>query len=414
MKLLTFLGTGNYRETIYTWQGKEKRASFAPLASIEFLRPAALSVFLTEEAEQEIFPAFRAALPGDIEVETVSIPLGRDDRELWNIFASIGRSVKEKEEVAFDITHGLRSFQVSALLAAAFLRSGLHIHLQAVLYGAYDVRDQSASPSRTPMFDLSPMIALLDWSAAADRFNRTGDARFLAELLEEQKKEMAQSKGGAPERRRQVFQLGKLASTLRDISQSLRLIRPEQAMQQIDGLEARVEQALPALEQTADAQPFSLLLNRVLETYNPLAHASPTAPEHLKEGLAVERRMIHWYSERQQWVQAVSLAREWLLSWVMSGLGITGLNVLSARQRIEQVVGSEAREYRQAKQSGKVYQPVFLGNITDIETVLDLWLRLTEVRNDIDHAGKREKPQPPDRLTKNILRCIQQLESLPL
>lgn len=414
MRLLTFLGTGNYRETIYTWQGQEKLAYFAPLASCEFLRPDTLSIFLTEEAEQKVFPAFRAALPSTVEVNVVPIPLGQNVNELWVIFDRVSQAVKPKEQVAFDITHGLRSFPLVGLLVAAFLRSGLNVDLHAVLYGAWDVRDQSVTPNRTPLFDLSPMIALMDWAAAADRFNRTGDARFLASLLKDQKKAMAEATSGDPTALREVGHLSNLAGALTSISQSLRLIRPEQAMQQIAGLEERVQRALPALEQTATARPFALLLESVIDTYRPLAHANPQAPENLAAGLDVERQMIRWYHDRQQWVQAVSLAREWLLSWVMLHLGMSNLTTLSARQRIENVVGSEAAEYMAAKQAGKNYIPIFLANIANIEAVLGLWLDLTQVRNDIDHAGKREKPQSPESLIDNLTQCIQRLEALPL
>ena len=100
--------------------------------------------------------------------------------------------------MAFDITHGLRLFPLVGLLAAAFLRSGLSVDLQAVLYGAFDVRDRGVTPNRTPMFDLSPMLALLEWSTAADRFNRTGDSRYLASLVSAQRKQLALLARGDP------------------------------------------------------------------------------------------------------------------------------------------------------------------------------------------------------------------------
>ena len=414
MRLLTFLGAVNYQETLYIWQGQEKLASSAPLAAIAFLHPEAVSVFLTEDAEQKAFPAFQAALPEAVKVETVPIPLGQNESELWEIFARVSGAVKPKEEVAFDITHGLRSFPLVGLLVAAFLRSGLNIDLKAVLYGAYDVRDQSVTPHRTLLIDLSPMVELLDWAAAADRFNRTGDARYLATLLANQRKALAQAAQGDPELLRQVGALGNLAGALNSISQSLRLIRPAQAMQEIAGLEDQVERALPALERAATARPFALLLESVIQTYRPLAHPAPNSPENLAGGLAVERQMIRWYHERQQWAQAVSLAREWLLSWVMLNLGMSNLTSLSARQRIENVVGSEAAEYKGAKKAGTNYTPVFLTQLTEIESVLGLWLELTQVRNDIDHAGKREDPQSPDSLIANLTQCLLRLEALPL
>ena len=174
MKLLTFLGVSKYEETTYTWQDKEYKCRFAPLASCHFLQPEELIVFLTEDAQQQIFPEFRAEVPKSVRLRAVPVPLGKDEAELWQIFEQVSGAVQPGEEAAFDITHGLRSFPLVGLLAAAFLRSGLDVKLRAVLYGAYDV-GKVVSPGHTPMFDLSPMLSLLEWAAAADRFNRTGD-----------------------------------------------------------------------------------------------------------------------------------------------------------------------------------------------------------------------------------------------
>jgi hypothetical protein len=121
--------------------------------------------------------------------------------------------------------------------------------------------------------------------------------------------------------------------------------------------------------------------------------------------------MIRWYADHEHWVQAISLAREWLLSWVMVQLGLTNITQLSARHRFENVINGEANEYRVAKQAKKTFAPVFLAPISQVETVLSLWLRLAEIRNDIDHAGMREDPKKPEDLIENINECIQILNT---
>jgi len=168
MKLLTFLGIANYRETLYKWEGRGYRSRFSPLASCAFLEPEEIIVFLTADAERDIFPEFAREVPESVRVRPVSVPLGADEAELWHIFDLVAGCVSPGEEVAFDITNGLRSFPLLGLLAAAFLRSGLDVRLKAVLYGAFDV-GRVLGNGETPMFDLTPMLALLEWSAAADR-----------------------------------------------------------------------------------------------------------------------------------------------------------------------------------------------------------------------------------------------------
>lgn len=410
MKLITFLGTGRYDATEYAWQGKTKITQFAPVASCAFAQATEAVVFITAEAEAVHGQALRDLL--NIPVSFVSVPKGENEAELWQIFSAIARSVVPGEEVVFDVTHGLRSFPLIGLLAAAFLRAGLKIDLKAIYYGAYDVRDQSVVPHRTPMFDLIPMAALLEWATAADRFSRTGDARYFASMLRSQQKNMAVQAQGNYDELSKIGSIGTLASALTDISQSLGLIRPHLAMQQVARLPEKVEQALPTLAKAEATLPFRLLLNSMLESYQALALKEPA--QDVQKDLEIERALIVWYAEREHWAQAVSLSREWLVSWVMFHLGLNNLTVLSDRHRIEGVVNAEAAEFLKSKEQQKEFVPVFLKSLAQLDTVLGLWKALTDVRNDIDHAGMRENPGKPEDLVKQINKHILAIQNLPI
>jgi len=410
MKLITFLGIGRYDETEYTWQEQAKIARFAPVASCEFSQASEAIIFTTEEANETHGQALRDSLK--IPAKFVIVPKGENETELWLIFSIIARSVLPGEEVVFDVTHGLRSFPLIGLLAAAFLQAGLKVELKAIFYGAYDVRNQSVTPHRTPMFDLTPMVTLLEWATAADRFSRTGDSRHFASLLRSQQKNLALQAKGDHDALSKIGSVGSLASLLTDVSQSLGLIRPHLAMQQVAGLPEKVEQALPTLAQAEATLPFRLLLDSMLESYKALALKEPT--EDVKKDLEIERALIEWYAERELWAQAVSLSREWLVSWVMFHLGLNNLTVLSDRHRIEGVVNAEAAEFLKAKEQGKIFVPVFLKSLLQLEIILGLWKALTEVRNDIDHAGMRENPGKPEDLIKQIKKHILAIQSLPI
>jgi CRISPR-associated Csx2 family protein len=414
MKLLTFLGTGRYDETNYIWNGQEFLARYAPAASCNFAQANQAVVFATKDAEESHAQALGETLREQLNIspQFVTVPKGVDEPELWEIFSKVAEMVSPGEEVTFDVTHGLRSFPLIGLLAAAFLRAGMGIQLKAIFYGAFDVRDQSTTPTRTPMFDLTPMLKLQEWAAASDRFNRTGDARYFASLLREQQKNLALQAQGKPQRLEEIGQVGKLASALTDISQSLTLIRPNRAMQLIEKLPEKAKAALPVLAQTAAARPFQLVLNSTLDAYQSLALADPAADA--KQDLQTQLTLIAWYAEREHWMQAVSLAREWLVSWVMLQLGLTTLTVLGDRHRIEGVVNSEAAEFLKVKQQNQTFQPVFLKSLPQIETVLGLWKSLTDTRNDIDHAAMRETPETPENLIKQIKAYIESLSSLPI
>lgn len=416
MKLLTFLGTGTYSETEYIWNGQSVVCRYAMAASAQFTKANEVVIFATEEArqahEQALCEALRKVMPGSAQVDFKPVKRGETESELWGIFSQVAEAVKPGEEIAFDVTHGLRSFPLIGLLAAAFLRAGLGVNLRHVFYGAFDVRDQTVTPNRTPMFDLTPMLALLEWAVASDRFNRTGDSRYFASLLREQQKRLALEAQKQPERLSQIGKLGTLANALTDISQSLALIRPHLAMAQIEKLPAQAEAALPMLAEAEAALPFRLLLNATLETYRPLGLAHPE--DDARRDLETQRALIVWYAKREHWPQAVSLAREWLVSWVMFHLGLKALTSLSDRHRIEGVVNSEAEEFLKAKKAGQAFQPVCLKSLPQVETVLGLWKALAEVRNDIDHAGMRENPLSPQDLIKQVEKHIEAIQSLTL
>ncbi|HEY9075260.1 MAG TPA: TIGR02221 family CRISPR-associated protein [Anaerolineaceae bacterium] len=412
MKLLTFLGVGNYQPTTYTWREQEFQTRFAPRASWHFLQPDQLLVFLTEGAEQSTLSTFLGEFPPNINVKLSSVSDGRDERQLWQIFDQVSRSVDPGEAVAFDISHGFRSFPLIGLMAAAFLRTGLNVDLKAVLYGAYDARDKSSDHS--PMFDLTPMLSLLEWSTAADRFNRTGDSRYLAALVRQQQKVLAISAGEDRSVIELAGALGDLANDLTKISQSLHLIRPLDSLTLINRLPERIADARPALEKTAAAQPFSLILDRVAQTYTPLGLADPLASENLQQSLSLQRDLVEFYCQREQWVQAVTLGREWLVNWFMFHLGLPDFQNKDIRLRVEDMINTEANKFKESKATPAESQSLSLQQVPGVEEALKLWNSWIQVRNDIDHAGFRSDSCKADSLEKNIQKFSARLRDLSL
>lgn len=406
MKLLTFLGTAKYSDTIYTWNGQEHCTCFAPAASARFLDCSEVAVFLTEEAQEKTFTDFQAAMPHEIKIDAYPAALGKDEAELWQLFDAISNAVLPGDTVAFDITHGLRSFPLVGLLAAAFLRTGRKVDLKAVLYGAYEARTDQI---HTPMFDLSPMVALLEWSAAADLFNRTGDSASLAGLIEKRKDEIAKAAGKDRSIHPQINNLGKLGSTLGKLSQSLALIRPEKATQFAAELETRILGAEDALEKHASTRPLALLLDQVAQVYSPLALKPGEVT--VWEILDRERKIIHWYAKRDRWVQAATLAREWIVSWTMAQLGLPDLRNTEDREMIEYRLNAQSKKH-QAQDSE--YRPTDFHAIPIIKDVLQAWDRISKARNDINHAGMRKDPAPADRLVVRVKKSLEEIDKFPL
>jgi CRISPR-associated Csx2 family protein len=409
-KIITFLGI-RPQETTYLYNGQPYKGRVFAEALRQFETYDQMLVCATEKAHQEVWPILAAL--NDERIIEVQIKDGKSTEEDWEIFDQIIGHVQNQDTVIFDITHGLRSLPFLIFLFAAYLKTARNVDIAAIYYGALELGNFKENKP-APVLNLTEFVAMLDWLTATERFNRTGDARDLAGLLKKLRAQLGKQYQSDPSQSEGVGRLGNLAGALTDISQALRLIRPNHAMQKIAGLEERIQKARPMLDQTPSARPFALLLDSVAQTYRSLAHDTPDHPAQARQVLAIERTMIHWYAEREQWVQAVSLAREWLLSWIMVMLDLNQLNNLDLREKIERVVGAEANEYRNADANDQTFTSVFLKSVPQIDKVLSLWLSLTKVRNDIDHAGKRENPEEPKSLIANIQKLIQRLDDLEI
>jgi CRISPR-associated Csx2 family protein len=131
MKLITFLGIGDYEErrrTVGTTSPSQPHSFRRRL--VHWLKPEATCVLLTEKARERHWNDLSQRLQGHTQIVEVDIPDGKSEAELWEIFEAISEAVQEGDEIAFDITHGFRSLPVIALLTIAYLKQvkGVKVH----------------------------------------------------------------------------------------------------------------------------------------------------------------------------------------------------------------------------------------------------------------------------------------------
>lgn len=396
MKLLTFLGVARYSETTYVWQDQTLTTPFAPVASSHFFAADEVIVFLTEAAQKVYAGAFQAAFPDHVNLTPIGIPDGRTTAELWEIFTQVADAVAVGETVVFDITLGLRSSPLIGLLVAAFLRSAKQVKLNAIVYGAYDVRDASVEPPRTPFFDLTPMLNLLAWADAANQFNRTGDSQLLADLLD--------AEVDAP--------MSGLTTVLTDISKSLWTLRPEQILQSSANLRPEVSKASATLAQFATLKPFEMVMDNVVDAYAPFGVSDPKNWRNIEETLQKQLALINWYAAHQHWMHALGLASEWLNSIALYKLGETNLTIYSIRKRAATGINNfrhgKSPEFWLSRKVGRV--SVLL--IQPQDTFMQLWIAVRDLRNDLLHAGMNKRPTSPEDMAERIKDYVAQLPAL--
>lgn len=403
MKAISFLGTTDYKETTYFWEGREFRTRFFGETLPHFFPELkSVLVFITPTVEKH---------PNWVELQRrlnelaypVLIPEGHSEDELWEIFDKLISKVSENETVIFDITHSLRSLPLLVFLAAAYLRTARHVRVHRIIYGAWEARDKETD--RSPVFDLTPFVGLLDWLNAANQFIHTGDARYLADVLR------SESEG----KTRDSSALVKAAEELREFSLAMMLCRPLEIMEKAGRLGVVLANAKNDLAQKA--QPFTLLTERIEREYVQRALSDPKADANLEESLRRQLELIEWYVENNQIIQAMSLAREWLITLVAWRLGKGFVIEVRAREELARGIEQLSRFLQGRSQQACELNEVAL-KLREMEQshqteLSDLWDRLSTLRNDLDHVGMSPSASSAHRLERQAKeKILPKLEKL--
>jgi CRISPR-associated DxTHG motif protein len=399
-KVITFLGTYP-RETTYRYEGQVYDGRVFAEALCQFLTFDEMLVFTTPEAKEKAWPILRDL--DDPRLCPVAIPIGRNEEELWTIFTCLTQEVAAADAVVFDITHGLRSIPFLVFLAAAYLKEARNVSIERIIYGAYELGQPA------PVVDLSDFAGLLDWLTATHRFTQLGDGQPLADLLREQEVSGSHEPALDPARPSEV--LGDAAAAIESVSLALSVTRPLEAMESAERLTSTLGEAREVI--AADARPFALLSDRVRDSYALFALDDPMKRSNWRDNLCRQFAMMRWYLDKEQIVQAATLAREWLVSTVAYCVGAESLTDLqTVRFPIAHALNNASlwEAGRAIYESSRWDSAVF--SLPAFDVLIDAWDAITGLRNDIAHVGMNEHPDSAHSLCQQMSDLLPKLDEL--
>jgi CRISPR-associated DxTHG motif protein len=343
MKLITALGAGKYEPVTYRWNDHTYETSFVQEAFVHWLKPEVTCVLLTEKARETHWNNLCQRLQGHTQIVEVDIPDGKSEAELWRIFEKISDAVCEGDQIAFDITHGFRSLPVIALLTIAYLKQIKQVKVRYILYGAFDAKDEQG----TPVFDLTPFADLLDWLAAAKMFTATGDSSELGQLIQEIQNDAYRNRKAYSENL--PLALKNFGAALKEVSNDLLLARVPNLPKSVSNL---IEKQKRASAEVSDwTPPLTLLLDKIADAYEPFQDDS----------LPTQATLIRWYLNHNHIVQAMTLAREWVVSYYAQQKSLS-------RDDAEDELNQRA-------------------NDQESDELVQLWSSIRNIRNDLAHCG---------------------------
>ena len=403
--IVTFLGAGNPRSTSYLHQG----AAYTGLVFAEALRQFypdydRMIVCVTDKARETTWSILEKL--EDPRIQALDIPTGQNTEEMWQTFEIISKEIHEGESVIFDITHGLRSLPFLVFLFAAYLKSAKNVSIKGIYYGALELKN---SENIAPVIDLSEFVSMIDWITATTRFTEIGNGQALVDLLRKEiptGQELSQN----PESRSIRDALRDTSNAIENISLSLSTTRPIEVMQSAANLEFILSKSVDAFSKKA--RPFKLLSDRVLNEYGQFALQESKNREFILENLEIQKQTIEWYMQRNYIVQAITLAREWVVSLFAYKFNVEMLD-RDSREPIEKGLSLLTRKFagKDISKENNIYIDD-LGLFSNSKEIANLWAELGRLRNDLAHCGMNKQPMVAKKIQENAIAIIPILSNI--
>ncbi len=388
--LITFLGTGDYRETVYGWRGVgEYRTRYIAAALAKLWDANAVVVLATQAAEDKWGNPLRDALnaAGLAGPVVRRLPDGRTEEELWSQFQIIRDAIAAAagNEVLVDITHGFRAQPFFAGAVLSVLRAGgVTPRKLGLVYGEY--RDKEPL---SPIWDLTLFIELTDWAQALGLFLKTGVATPVVELGRQMQRREAE--GVLTSNSHKFPRFGRLVQAIESFADDLATIRvasiitgyEQEAAKKLNarGSAARL---LDAVEQcreevTAKLPPLALVLNNLAESVRPLCATQLYGDDGQRAQYALARH----YLSLSRYPEAAVVVREARVNQHAEDKRAVEVNSPDFEQKQR-----DAAETRFSEQDPDLRQ-------------------IADIRNDIEHGGFRKQPLSAKALQKRIDQLVQ-------
>lgn len=394
VRLVTFLGTGKYEETTYSWQRDdcpwECRTRFVARALAEMTKATEVYVLPTQEAWTTHGNDFQKHLSEfGLKTPTEFLLLGATPAELWQQFELTKAGVRSDPgtTIILDITHGFRSSPFFAAAAVAFTRLvDRELADLQVVYGAFEARD--TVKNITPIWDITPFVELLDWSRSLMLFLRTGRAASLSSDLDTLGRalEKAWHAGG---RQGNKPGIKKLSKALARFGKEIETVRTGSLLLEGPTNSSGVAELLNELESSKEKlhrhiPPLADVLDRLRTTVEPLCTKQRLSQS---DGQRALKALAAYYLEMGRYPEAAATIREaWINQHACSKSDCPGMPEFSD-------------EHRKAAENAWYAANAQLAS------------EIAETRNDIQHAGYRSRPLPADTIKKKIKDLIEKLDA---
>ncbi|RKD30498.1 TIGR02221 family CRISPR-associated protein [Thermohalobacter berrensis] len=399
-KFLSFLGASPYKECCYVYDDgnnldrvttKYIQEALIKILCKDWNKDDKAIIFLTDFARKENYwnkedetrRLKDKLLNLNISIKDISIPNGKNQDEIWEIFNTILNEIEEGDEIIFDLTHSFRSIPMLALVILNYAKVLKNVKLKGIYYGAYEARWTENSKEIAPIFNLITFDELLEWAQAVNSFTRYGNSRHLKELASR----VLSSK--LRERDQSAILVKNFVEKLDDFINTIYNCRGKGIFNEKNSDKKSISCAYKSMRKNLDnliedkndtLKPLVPLFNKVKETTKDFEKG-----DNLTTGIAV----IKWSIDNNLTQQAYTALDETIKTYVCVKFGLDETD----KNNREEIVAKALRVRAQKipKEKWKIKEE-YRNKIEEIVVNLDNKLvqlsdKVNNLRNDINHFG---------------------------
>ena len=333
--------------------------------------------------------------------------------DIWEIFNVLYGLVEEDYdnydgyELYIDITHSFRYIPMLLVVFANFAKFMRQTTVKSITYGNWEARNPETNIA--PFIDLTPLVALQAWTAAADQFLSTGAVDKMSDIMNP----ITTFDAKNPDKRK--AEVRKFMGYLR------RMIGERQTCQGYDiimsdavnNVKTGINKARANIKilNAEGMSPFERILDKIDNSVSQFNEY---------EDVLNVFRAADWCHRHGMHQQALTLVREGILTYLMDTYEDENTWFLKYeyRENFKNEIQEEA--YKQ-NPLDKIHQERndksnwtfrnYFQNESDNE-LAEVYIHLTDIRNQYNHGGMLSPGKTPEEIIDSIETSLQQVKNI--
>ncbi|WP_456395341.1 TIGR02221 family CRISPR-associated protein, partial [Desulfurobacterium sp.] len=335
----------------------------------------------------------------------ITIPEGKSEKELWEIFEKVLNIIQPKEDIIFDITHSFRSLPLLAAVLLNYAKVLKKINLKGVYYGAFDVLGSSRQVENipieernAPIFDLTAFFTLYDWTIAIDNFLKFGDVESLESLTKDRINPILSRTKGQD---RVAKNLKKFVENLKKIADGIKTNRGKEILD----FDSEKIMQLMKNEEKNFIKPLTPVFLKVEEKISGFEKGN------IRNGY----KAVEWCIKHGLIQQGYTILQETIITDIIVNILKDDYSNLDVRELVAKAFRIKGQNIPEDKWIVKDEYRENLKEIVSLipEDFVPVFNRLTDFRNDINHAGF-VNPRKSDDLRRKLEKIFMEIEKMVL